>query len=89
MTKAEKQKYLEKKYIGYYSGWSGIEIKDIQYGIDDYIIFVAGAWCGNKSVHRSKVYYTVGLKSPYGDARAYFRYNGNRIYLDECIRAGI
>lgn len=89
MTKQEKQYYLEKEYVGYYSGYSGIEIKEIQYGIDDYIVFVAGAWCSNKSVHRSKVYYTVGLKSPYGDARAYFRYNGNRIYLDECIRAGI
>ena len=82
MKKAEKKYYLEKEYIGYYSGYSGIEIKEIQYGIDDYIVFVAGAWCSNKSVHRSKVYYTLS-------GRDYFRYNGNRIYLDECIRAGI
>lgn len=82
MTKAEKQYYLEKEYVGYYSGYSGIEIKDIQYGIEDYIVFVAGAWCSNKSVHRSKVYYT-------SSGRDYFRYNGNRIYLDECIRRGI
>lgn len=82
MRKEEKQYYLEKEYVGYYSGYSGIEIKDIQYGIEDYIIFVAGAWCSKKSVHRSKVYY-----APSG--RDYFRYNGNRIYLDECLRAGI
>ena len=80
MKKAEKQKYLEKEYIGYYSGYSGIEIKDIQYGIEDYIIFVAGAWYGKKSVHRSKIYC---------GNRDYFKYNGNRIYLDECLRAGI
>jgi len=80
MTKEEKQYYLEKEYVGYYSGYSGIEIKDIQYGIEDYIIFVAGAWCSKKSVHRSKIYY---------GNRFYFRYNGNRIYLDECLRAGI
>ena len=80
MKKAEKLKYLEKEYIGYYSGYSGIEIKDIQYGIEDYIIFVAGAWYGKKSVHKSKVHY---------GKRDYFKYNGNRIYLDECLRAGI
>ena len=82
MRREEKQKYLEKEYIEYYSGYSGIEIKDIQYGIEDYIIFVAGAWYGKKSVHRSKVYYT-----PSG--RNYFKYEGNRIYLDDCLRAGI
>lgn len=89
MKKAEKKYYLEKEYIGYYSGYSGIEIKEIQYGIEEYIIFVAGAWCSGKSVHRRKVYYTVGMKSPYGDARPYFRFGGSRVYLDECIRAGI
>ena len=80
MTKAEKQEYLKKEYIGYYSGYAGIEIKDILYGIEDYIVFVAGAWCSDKSVHKSKVYY--------GD-RPYFKFNGNRIYLDECLRADI
>lgn len=81
MTKQEKQYYLNKEYQAYYSGFSGIEIKEIQYGIDDHIIFVAGAWCSKKSVHRSKVNYTQA-------GRGYFLYNGSRIPLDECIRRG-
>ena len=77
MTSREKKAYIEKKAIAYYSGFSGIEIKDIEYGIEDYIVFVAGAWCSNKTVHKAKVYYS---------GNGYFRYHGNRIPLDECIR---
>lgn len=65
--------------IAYYSGFGGIEIKSIEYGIDDYIIYVAGAWCSAKSVHKCKVYYTM-------NGNAYFKYNGVRIPLNECIR---
>ena len=78
MTKNEKDVILAKSTIAYYSGYAGIEIKDIEYGIEDYIIFVAGAWCSNKTVHRVKVYYGVD--------RPYFKYYGNRIYLDDCLR---
>lgn len=81
MTKQEKQYYINKEYTAYYSGFSGLEIKEIQYGIEDYIIFVAGAWCSKKSVHRSRIRYTAA-------GRAYFMYNGSRIPLDECIRKG-
>lgn len=77
MRKEEKQYYLEKEYVGYYSGYSGIEIKDIQYGIEDYIIFVAGAWAGKPTVHKAKIYYTDN---------PYFRYNGYTIHLDDCLR---
>lgn len=48
MTKAEKNYYINKDYVAYYSGFSGLEIKEIQYGIETYIIFVAGAWCSKK-----------------------------------------
>lgn len=56
----------------------GVEIKHIEHGIDDYVYAVSGAWCGKPSYHKAKVYY---------DADApYFRINGNKIGLDECIR---
>ena len=81
MTKAEKNYYINKEYVAYYSGFFGLEIKEIQDGIETYIVFVAGAWCSKKSVHRSKVYYTQA-------GRAYFKFNGCRVPLDECIRKG-
>lgn len=95
MTKQIKQEWLNCQTIAYYSGFAGIEIKsingwesieirDLYYNsvpdlMDDYVIFVAGAWCSNKTVHRSRIYYT--------QSGAYFKYNGIRIPLDECIRA--
>lgn len=79
MTNREKQAVINARCIGYYSGFSGIEIKAIENGIDDYIVFVAGTWYGKKEVHRSRVYYTASGK-------AFFRFNNNRIPLDECIR---
>lgn len=80
MTKTEKQYYIDKSCTGYFSGYGGIEIKDIRYGINDYCIFVAGAWCSNKSAHKTRIDYNAS-------GRAYFRYNGNRIYFDECLRS--
>ena len=80
MTKAEKVNWLDRDYVAYYSGCGGIEIKNIQYGIEDYVVFVANAWYGKPSVHRAKIYY--------GEKNSYFRYNGYRVSFDECIRKG-
>lgn len=69
--------------IAYYSGLHGLEIKGIDYGVDDYVYCVSGAW-GNprlQGFHRVKVNYTRG-------GRAYIRVNGWTVYLDECIRMG-
>jgi hypothetical protein len=66
----------------YYSGLGGLEIKGMEYGIDDYIICVAGAWCSKKSYHRVKVSYTAA-------GRAFIRVHGQRVPLDECIRMGV
>lgn len=83
MTKAEKNGVLILPCIAYYSGFGGIEIKNICYDCGEtYIIYVAGAWCSNKTVHRTKVYYTIG-------GNDYFLYKGNRIPLNECIRRDI
>ena len=65
--------------IAYYSGLNGIEIKGIEYGIEDYILFTSNAWTGKPTAHRTKVYYTA-------TDNIYFKCNGYRIPLNECIR---
>ena len=54
--------------IAYYSGFDGLEVKHIEYGINDYLYVVAGAWNGKRTYHKLKVYY-----SNKGD---YIRLNG-------------
>ena len=76
MTKQEKDIIRNKKTIAYYSGYSGIEIKEIWHGINDAVVFVSEAWAGKGFVHRAKIHY---------GKRPYFNFEGNRIYLDECI----
>lgn len=54
-----KRQYCEsRESIAYYSGLNGLEIKGIEYGIDDYIYCVSGAWGGGKAFHRCKIQYT-------------------------------
>lgn len=43
--------------IAYYSGFGGLEAKHIEYGIDDYLYIVAGAWNGKRTYHKLKVHY--------------------------------
>lgn len=76
MRKTEKNEIINAETIAYYSGFGGVEIKAID---GDFVEFVSGAWCGKKSVHRVKIYYsTSGI---------YFLYNGIRIKFSECLRA--
>ena len=76
-----KREYMNKPSVAYYSGFAGIEIKAVEYGIDDYIVFTAGAWTGKPSIHKSKIYYN--------SRQVYFKYRGIRIKLDDCIRMGV
>lgn len=72
--------------IAYYSGLNGLEIKGIEYGIDDYIYCVSGAWGGGKAFHRCRVYYPSDYPN---EKSAFFRVHGCKIPLDECIRMGV
>lgn len=69
---------LNMKTVAYYSGYNGIEVKNILYGYDDYVQVVSGAWYGTRKAHTVKIYYET--------ERPYFKINGVRIHLDECIR---
>lgn len=78
MELTKKQICLNNEAIAYYSGLGGLEIHYIEYGIEDYVYCVSGAWYNNKSYHKLKVYYS--------DEDSYIKLNGYKIPLNECIR---
>ncbi len=64
----------------YYGGFGGLEIHGIEYGIEDYLYCVSGAW-GKKSerkFHKLKVYYDTEY--------SYVHLYGQKILLNECLR---
>lgn len=75
---SKKEICLENDSFAYYSGFGGLELKKIEYGIDDYIYCVSGAWAAKKSYHKLKVYY--------GNKSDYLILHGYRIPLADCIR---
>lgn len=80
MTK--KEYCLNHPAIAYYSGFSGLEIHGIEYGVDDCLYCISGAWSGKPSYHRLKIQYTPGGVS-------FVRLHGYKIPLSECIRMGV
>lgn len=81
-----KREYCEsRESIAYYSGLNGLEIKGIEYGVNDFVYCVSGCWYGGKAArrfHRCKIYYPI-------TASAFFRVDGYKIPFDECIRMGV
>lgn len=73
-----KEMVMAKETVGYISACGGIEIKEIMYGIDDHVVFIAHAWGPNKSAHKRKIYYNSNGE--------YFIYNGTRYKFTEIIR---
>lgn len=48
-----KREYCEsRKSVAYYSGLNGLEIKGIEYGINDFVYCVSGCWYGGKAARR-------------------------------------
>lgn len=44
-----KRQYCEaRESVGYFSGLNGLEIKGIEYGAEDHVYCVSGAWGGGK-----------------------------------------
>ena len=75
---SKKEVCLTHKSFAYYSGFGGLELKKIEYGINDYIYCVSGAWTSKKAYHKLKVYYN--------DNGDYMKLHGYKIPLSECIR---
>lgn len=77
-----KREFCEsRESVAYYSGLNGLEIKGIEYGINDFVYCVSGALGGGKAFHRCKIYYPA-------NGSAFFRVHGYKIPFDECIRMG-
>lgn len=74
MTKNE---IMNARTIAYISGLGGIEIKDIEYGIEDHIYCVSNAWNGTQTAHKVKIYYS---------SEPYIILYGQRFKLNEAIR---
>lgn len=76
MTK--KEICLNNKSFAYYSGFGGLELKKIEYGIEDYIYCISGAWTGKPAYHKLKIHYEND-----GD---YVMLHGTKVPMDECIK---
>lgn len=75
---SKKEICMENDSFAYYSGFGGLELKKIEYGIEDHIYCVSGAWTSKKSYHKLKVYYN--------DNGGYIKLHGYKIPLSECAR---
>ena len=78
-----KEYCLKNPAVAYYSGFSGLEIHGIEYGINDYLYCVSGAW-GAKSKqkpHKLKIYYD--------DNGGFVRLHGYKVPMNECIRTEV
>lgn len=81
-TKEVIEHYNERGPIATYcmSNWGGIEIMDILYGIDDYVVYRFN-FGEPQELHQAKIRYGVNHSS--------FRTSaGYSIRLDECMRVG-
>lgn len=79
----KKEYCLTHPATAYYSGFNGLEIHGIEYGINDYIICVSGAWGARsaRKYHRLKIQYDAA-------GNAFFRLHGYKCLLSDCIRMG-
>ena len=83
MTKRE---YCEsRESIAYYSGLNGLEIKGIEYGPEDRIFCVPGAWYGGKAARR---FHCVKIRHD-RHGEPFFKIHGYKIPLAECFRTGV
>ena len=79
-----KREYCEnRESVAYYSGLGGVEIKGVEYVIDDFIYCVSGCYGGTSTrrFHRCKIYYPAN-----GKDSAFFRVHGYKIPFDECFK---
>ena len=78
------KKYADTKAVGYintaFTQWGGIEILDIEYGIEDYVIACFNFGNGRYDFRRHKIYTSTS-------GRQYFRKQGVRYYFDEVMKA--
>ena len=76
----KREQCLNNDTIAYYYGIGGVEIKHIEYGIEDYVYCVSGVVGSPKNhiYHKLEIYNTEKV--------SYIRLHGYKIPLDECLR---
>jgi hypothetical protein len=82
MTK--KEYCLKNPAIAYYSGFNGFEIHGFEYGINDYLYGVSGAWSSPKNHRYHKLMIRYDIKG-----NGYFMFHGYKCNLNDCIRMGV
>ena len=75
------KKYADTPAIGglCLCNWGGIEILDIIYGINDYVVACFDFGNGRRKIRKHKIEYT-------SNGRDFFRKEGRRYYFDEIMR---
>lgn len=71
----KKSEIIEMPAIGYWSALGGLEVKKIEYDINDYCLCVSGAWSSKKTAHRLKIY-----------DEGYIKLHGYKFEFGECLR---
>lgn len=79
MTQEDKQKVIKMPVIAYWTDFGGIEVKGIEYGIEDYLTCVSLANTETPRVHYLKIKTTQG-------GRPYVIIYGHNLYLDQCLK---
>ena len=74
------KEYAKTKALGTLtlSNWGGLEILDIKYGVDDYVVACFNWGTGRQQIRNHKI-----ITAPSG--RPYFSKNRYRYYLDEIL----
>lgn len=77
-----KREICEKnRSFAYISALGGVELKEFEYGINDYVYCVSNAWHGKKRYHKVRINY--GLED------SYIIIHGYRLKLSEAIKMHI
>ncbi len=79
MKKEEKVEIKALKSVWFASLCGGLEIKKINYWIDDVVVFTTGAWTSNPSVHTAKIRHNTKWE-------AYFKHHGYTVKFGDIIR---
>ena len=76
-----KEQYKNTMAIGYagLSNWGGLEVLDVIYGIDNYLVTCLNWGEGRTRISRNKIYTNAS-------GREYIRKDGRRFYLDDIMR---
>ena len=80
MTRQEMEQYKDKKPVAVYpmSNWGGVEIMDIIYGIEDYVVCRYNFGGPEDRLHKIRI--------RCDDDCAYFLLDKTKIRLDECMK---